>query len=61
MDVFGAIAAVIGVLTVLLLMLSRTVVIVNQASTAVVERLGRFQRTLTPGLTILIPFVDRIR
>ncbi len=61
MDVFGAIAAVIGVLAVLLLMLSRTVVIVNQASTAVVERLGRFQRTLTPGLTILIPFVDRIR
>jgi regulator of protease activity HflC (stomatin/prohibitin superfamily) len=61
MEVFGVIAAVAGVLTILLLMLSRTIVIVNQASTAVVERLGRFQRTLTPGLTVLIPFVDRIR
>ncbi len=61
MELFGVITGVVVVLSVLLLMLSRTVVIVNQASTAVVERLGRFQRTLTPGLTVLIPFVDRIR
>ena len=61
MDFIGVIAGVVAVLAVLLLMLSRTVVIVNQASTAVVERLGRYQRTLTPGLTVLIPFVDRIR
>jgi regulator of protease activity HflC (stomatin/prohibitin superfamily) len=43
------------------LLLSRTLVIVNQANTAVVERLGRYQRTLTPGLSILVPAVDRIR
>ena len=61
MELFVVITGVVVVLSVLLLMLSRTVVIVNQASTAVVERLGRFQRTLTPGLTVLIPFVDRIR
>lgn len=61
MDFAGVIVGVVAVLAVLLLMLSRTLVIVNQASTAVVERLGRFQRTLTPGLTVLIPFVDRIR
>ncbi|MCH9830110.1 MAG: SPFH/Band 7/PHB domain protein [Actinomycetia bacterium] len=61
MDLAGVIVGVIAVLAVLALFLSRTVVIVNQASTAIVERLGRFQRTLTPGLTILIPFVDRIR
>ncbi|MFW2337499.1 MAG: SPFH domain-containing protein, partial [Candidatus Nanopelagicales bacterium] len=61
MDLAGVIIGALGVLAVLLLMLTRTVVIINQASTGVVERLGRFQRTLTPGLTILIPFVDRIR
>ncbi|MCH9677124.1 MAG: SPFH/Band 7/PHB domain protein [Actinomycetia bacterium] len=61
MDLAGVIVGVIAVLAVLALFLSRTVVIVNQASTAIVERLGRFQRTLTPGLTILIPFVDRVR
>ena len=61
MDLAGVILGSLGVLAVLLLMLTRTLVIVNQASTGVVERLGRFQRTLSPGLTILIPFVDRIR
>ena len=61
MDLAAVIVGVIAVLAVLALFLSRTVVIVNQASTAIVERLGRFQRTLTPGLTILIPFVDRVR
>ncbi len=61
MDFIGVIVGVVAALAVLLLMLSRTLVIVKQASTAIVERLGRFQRTLTPGLTILIPFVDRIR
>lgn len=43
------------------LLVSRTLVIVNQANTAIVERLGRYQRTLTPGLSILVPAVDRIR
>ncbi|MDE0974150.1 MAG: SPFH/Band 7/PHB domain protein [Candidatus Nanopelagicales bacterium] len=61
MDLAGVIIGSLGVLAVLLLMLTRTLVIINQASTGVVERLGRFQRTLSPGLTILIPFVDRIR
>jgi regulator of protease activity HflC (stomatin/prohibitin superfamily) len=27
----------------------------------VVERLGRYSRTLNPGLTIVVPFIDRIR
>src|ERR687889_672852 len=27
----------------------------------VVERLGRYQRTLEPGLAIVIPFVDRVK
>ena len=26
-----------------------------------VERLGRYQRTLSPGLALVIPFVDRLR
>jgi len=44
-----------------LLLVSRTVVIVKQASTAIVERLGRYQRTLYPGLSILVPIIDRVR
>ena len=35
--------------------------IVPQARAGVVERLGRFQRTLDPGLAIVVPFVDRVK
>lgn len=41
--------------------LVRAVRIVPQARAAVVERLGRYHRTLTPGLALIIPFIDRIR
>jgi regulator of protease activity HflC (stomatin/prohibitin superfamily) len=44
-----------------LLTLARTVRIVPQARAGVVERFGRYSRTLTPGLTIVVPFIDRIR
>src|SRR5213595_2823136 len=44
-----------------LLTLAETVRIVPQARAGVVERLGRYSRTLTPGLAIVVPFVDRIR
>src|SRR5881396_1764108 len=44
-----------------LLTLGRTIGIVPQARAGVVERLGRYSRTLTPGLAIVVPFVDRVR
>jgi regulator of protease activity HflC (stomatin/prohibitin superfamily) len=44
-----------------LLTLARTIRIVPQARASVVERLGRYSRTLSPGLSIVVPFVDRIR
>src|ERR687887_2812278 len=44
-----------------LVTLARTVRIVPQARAGVVERLGRYSRTISAGLTIVVPFVDRIR
>jgi len=44
-----------------LLTLARTIRIVPQARAGVVERLGRYSRTLSPGLSIVVPFVDRVR
>ena len=41
--------------------IARTIRIIPQARAGVVERLGRYSRTLNPGLTIVVPFVDRIR
>ena len=45
----------------ILVTVARSVQIVGQAETAVVERLGRYSRTLSPGLAILVPFLDRVR
>ncbi|HET6915876.1 MAG TPA: SPFH domain-containing protein, partial [Acidimicrobiales bacterium] len=44
-----------------LVTLWRTVRIIPQARAGVVERFGRYSRTLTPGLTIVVPFVDRVK
>jgi regulator of protease activity HflC (stomatin/prohibitin superfamily) len=44
-----------------LLILVRTVRIVPQARAGVIERLGRYNRTLEPGLALVLPFVDRLR
>jgi regulator of protease activity HflC (stomatin/prohibitin superfamily) len=56
----GLIAAIV-VFAALLLVLVRSVRIVPQARAAVIERLGRYIRTQGPGLTVLVPFVDRMR
>ena len=52
----------IGALGLLVLFtLSRAVRIVPQARAGIVERLGRYSRTLGPGITLLVPFLDRLR
>ena len=48
-------------LVLVLVTLSRAVRIVPQARAGIVERLGRYSRTLGPGLTLLVPFIDRLR
>jgi regulator of protease activity HflC (stomatin/prohibitin superfamily) len=57
----GGVIAAIVVLVVLLIIVIRMVRIVPQARAGVVERLGRYVRTQGPGLTLLLPFVDRMR
>ncbi|MCX9190668.1 hypothetical protein C3Y87_04425 [Carbonactinospora thermoautotrophica] len=44
-----------------LVALTKAVRIVPQAHAYIVERLGRYSRTLNAGLNILIPFIDRVR
>ena len=53
---------VLAVVVVLVFVIvGRTVRIVPQARAGVVERLGRYSRTLTPGVAAVVPFIDRIR
>ena len=53
--------ALIVVAVFVLLVVGRTVRIVPQARAGIVERFGRYNKTLTPGLNIVVPFVDRLR
>ena len=56
----GGIVAAVVVLF-LVIVFARTIRIVPQARAGIVERLGRYHRTLNPGMTVLVPFVDRLR
>ena len=56
----GAIVAAVVVIF-LLVMAARTVRIVPQARAGIVERFGRYNRTLLPGLAVLVPFMDRLK
>jgi regulator of protease activity HflC (stomatin/prohibitin superfamily) len=52
---------ILGVALFLLVAIMRSVRVVPQQRMYVVERLGKYQRTLTPGLNFLVPFVDAVR
>lgn len=44
-----------------IVVIMRTVRIVPQQTSLIVERLGRYSRTLEGGIHFLIPFVDKVR
>lgn len=51
-----------GVLILLIVVVvARSVALIPQGEAAVIERLGRYTRTVSGGLTLLIPFIDHIR
>ncbi len=56
----GAAIALAAIAIFVLVTLIAAVKIVPQARAGIVERLGRYHRTLQPGLALLIPFVDRV-
>jgi regulator of protease activity HflC (stomatin/prohibitin superfamily) len=57
--VIAVVVALVALLVVITL--ARAVRIVPQQRNFVVERLGRYQRTLRPGLNLLVPFIDSVR
>jgi regulator of protease activity HflC (stomatin/prohibitin superfamily) len=60
LEIFFAVLA-LGVLILVAISVSRALRVVPQQRMDVVERLGRYQRTLRPGLNVLVPYLDRIR
>ena len=59
MSIAALIPIIIIVLAVVIVGLS--VKVVPQASEYIVERFGRYHKTLNPGLNIIVPFIDMIR
>ncbi len=59
MQFFGILIGVLALIV--LITLIRMIKIVPQQRNDVVERLGKYNRTLTPGLNILVPFIDQVR
>src|SRR6201991_2791565 len=44
-----------------IIVVAKSVALIPQAEAAVVERLARYSRTVSGQLTLLVPFIDRIR
>ncbi|MCS7100149.1 MAG: paraslipin [Burkholderiaceae bacterium] len=56
----GSAIVVLVLLVVAIVFVIKSVTIVPQQHAWVVERLGKYHATLTPGLNIVIPFIDRV-
>ena len=51
---------VVLLLVIAIIFVVRSIKVVPQQNAWVVERLGKYHATLTPGLNLLVPFIDRV-
>lgn len=52
---------VIGILIVFAFVAFKSIKIVTQSEVLIIERLGKYSRTASAGMNILVPFIERIR
>lgn len=51
----------IAIVVCVLIFAKMALVIIPQSETKIIERLGRYHATLSPGINIIIPFIDRAK
>ena len=51
----------VAVIALALIVVKKTIVIIPQSETKIIERLGRYYATLNPGINIIIPFIDHAK
>ena len=61
LDFFNVLVLPVILITIFVVILARSIRIIPQASAGIVERLGRYHRTLDAGLALIVPFIDRLR
>ena len=44
-----------------LILVKKSLIIIPQSETKIVERLGKYYATLQPGINLIIPFIDRAK
>ena len=58
LQIFGIIAGSIVLFTIIVVLI-RCIVVVSQATTVIVQKLGKYSRTLGAGLHFLTPFIEK--
>src|SRR5256714_15002772 len=61
MDNLGALIVPAAIVLFAISIVARGIRIVQQAQTMIIERLGRYHRTLSSGVNLIIPIIDRPR
>lgn len=59
MEPSGAMIFLIAVAIFVIIVLKKSLVIISQSETKIVERLGKYFATLKPGINVIIPFIDQ--
>ena len=57
----GGFVTLIVIIALVVAILSASIKLIPQGEAAVIERLGRYTRTASGGLTFLVPYIDRVR
>ncbi|MGV0445073.1 SPFH domain-containing protein [Corynebacterium ureicelerivorans] len=57
----GGIITIVIIVALLVAIFTASVKLIPQGEAAVIERLGRYTRTASGGLTFLVPYIDRVR
>ncbi len=56
----GALVLLLIMIVLVALYVTRSILQIKQGNVAIIERLGRYSRTLNPGLNLIIPFFERV-
>lgn len=52
---------IIAIVILALIVVKKSLVIIPQSETKIIERLGKYYATLQPGINLIIPFIDRAK
>jgi regulator of protease activity HflC (stomatin/prohibitin superfamily) len=59
MEINTGLIVLIIIVVLALILVKKSLIIIPQSETKIVERLGKYYATLQPGINLIIPFIDR--